>query len=947
MATPFIDHYEPLDVIGNGSFGIIRKVRRKTDGAVSIFDGYGIGQHAQNYAFQIFARKELNFERMSERDRKQIVAEVNILKDLQHENIVRYHDRYVDREAGILYILMEYCSGGDLSSIIKQAQRHNKPLPEDTVWNYFMQILLALQQCHHPNGHGRNGSTGTSGFESDSTNQQRRMQILHRDLKPDNIFLSENNTVKLGDFGLSKALAHTSFANTYVGTPYYMSPELMQEKAYDNKSDIWSLGCLIYELCALKPPFHEAKTHAELSILIRNGRIPPLPKGYSQSLGAVIKSMLNLNPAMRPSAAQLLQNERLDLVLKISEAEKMFATVKTHRGNLLSRERELVSRETAIQEREQQLSVVVSQKDAEISSMQQALAQAQEQQQRAQAELETAVRDAISKREQELRVLVLKREEEVAAAMAKREEEIITSVNRREQELNDAWSTREEQIRKEVEERVRWVEERANWVEERAKWVETREKELEDVEGWLDGVRIELEEEEKRLEEVRTTVEENMKKWEETAKGKTASKGRTGKPPLEEVKNLLEPLSRLSTENAENESTPVTTTKPPRKNQTMKARSPSPFPGLATPAPPPSRARPLPPASAMKGVVLTSTGEILSTPAPGPVPFTPSPPSATITATALPSVDLTKLFVESPKVGLDFGKIFERSDASDRGGSDEGDPTETLSKGWEGVRTINPDTDHEEDDDDESPPPSPSWRKEKEMNRTSSSRSWGREATARRRDRARDSDNDTQRSTGSSSTASSSTKKQASAVAAPPTRLRRPSIKRRGSGALPGSVSDPMNLINGVSSQKPKPVPQPLPHPHLHPHSHPNASETPTGTSSSRVMQRTLSAPAQAQGPDYDLNDEENLPSPFLKRVEKGRSISTNSLGNNPTGTVAGRKRISNGNNLLRAFAAVNNVAAHERGGSATATTPASGNTRASTLSARKASQEAHKALSR
>ena len=104
--------------------------------------------------------------------------------------------------------------------------------------------------------------------------------------KVTSVFLDDNHTVKLGDFGLSKALAQASFANTYVGvgncetiflestklflqTPYYMSPELMQEKAYDSKSDIWSLGCLIYELCALKPPFHEAKTHSELSIFIR------------------------------------------------------------------------------------------------------------------------------------------------------------------------------------------------------------------------------------------------------------------------------------------------------------------------------------------------------------------------------------------------------------------------------------------------------------------------------------------------------------------------------------------------------------------------------------------------------------------------------------------------------------------------------------------------------
>jgi serine/threonine protein kinase len=99
----------------------------------------------------------------------------NILKDLDHEHIVRYHDRHVDRDAGILYILMEYCGGGDLSGIIKQAQKHSRPVPEDTIWNYFMQILLALQHCHHPPNLG-----------PDSDGKERRPQILHRDLKPDN-----------------------------------------------------------------------------------------------------------------------------------------------------------------------------------------------------------------------------------------------------------------------------------------------------------------------------------------------------------------------------------------------------------------------------------------------------------------------------------------------------------------------------------------------------------------------------------------------------------------------------------------------------------------------------------------------------------------------------------------------------------------------------------------
>ena len=109
------------------------------------------------------------------------------------------------------------------------------------------------------------------------------------------MFLNGSNIVKLGDFGLSKVIGKAGFANTYVGTPYYMSPELIQETSYDAKSDIWSLGCLVYELCALKPPFHEAQTHSELSSLIRAGRIPPLPKGYSPQLSHVIKAMLNQN----------------------------------------------------------------------------------------------------------------------------------------------------------------------------------------------------------------------------------------------------------------------------------------------------------------------------------------------------------------------------------------------------------------------------------------------------------------------------------------------------------------------------------------------------------------------------------------------------------------------------------------------------------------------------
>ncbi|KAG9309207.1 kinase-like domain-containing protein [Chiua virens] len=721
--SAFLDLYEPLDIIGNGSFGIIRKVRRKSDGL-------------------IFARKELNFERMSDRDRKQIVSEVNILKDLDHEHIVRYHDRYVDRDAGILYIIMEYCGGGDLSGIIKQAQRHNRAVPEDTIWNYFMQILLALQHCHHP--------------PSPSPDVERRPQILHRDLKPDNVFLDENNSVKLGDFGLSKALPQASFANTYVGTPYYMSPELMQEKAYDSKSDIWSLGCLIYELCALKPPFHEAKTHAELSILIRNGRIPPLPKGYSQTLSSVIKAMLNLNPAMRPSATQLLQHERLALITKVVEAEKMLSTVKTHKSVVLAKEREICAREAALIDREAKLNALVVEKDAEILHLHTIISTAQSQ-------LDARTREAVVKREEELRAAIRKREEEVAAAMARREEEILSAVRQREQEIFEAWRVREEQIKAEAE----------ALIADRMQCLAARE--------------ADLEAEQRRLDEVQKDLETKL-----AVLSSQEAKGRKEKTPLEEVKNLLAPLIQMTEDHG----------------HIREKRTTKPCSNLATPVnrnivkleqdcfP-----------SAMKGVILTQTGQPLATPTPA---------------------ELANLFVNSPKVGLNFAKIFDFE-------------LETEDDGSESEEAVLP--------------PSPTVRERPPSEQSSHSSG----------------------STGESTSGS--------APSAPPTRIRKPSIRSsaqkptvRRASTLPASASDPTGLASSSRVRVSKSIKAK------------SAVEPAASSAKSSIPTR----PAE-----YDLSDVENLPSPFLRREERGRALPC-------SGTF--KKRPSTGN-MLRAVAAANSAA--------------------------------------
>ena len=92
---------------------------------------------------------------------------------------------------------------------------------------------------------------------------------------------------------------------TQTGTPYYASPEVWQEKPYDNKSDIWSLGCIIYEMCSLNPPFR-AKSMKGLYNSVLSGMYPKLPQHYSEELSSLIKILLNVNPAKRPSCEKLL-----------------------------------------------------------------------------------------------------------------------------------------------------------------------------------------------------------------------------------------------------------------------------------------------------------------------------------------------------------------------------------------------------------------------------------------------------------------------------------------------------------------------------------------------------------------------------------------------------------------------------------------------------------------
>lgn len=152
---------------------------------------------------------------------------------------------------------------------------------------------------------------------------------MHRDLKPGNIFLDSDYNVKLGDFGLSRVMSDESiFAYTNVGTPYYMSPEQINESKYNEKSDIWSLGCIIYELAALRAPF-EATNHMQLANKIREGKVDRIPKLYSDELMSFIRLTMEQNYHKRPNCDTLLEQcDYIKIRVDSKRVDERFARVK-------------------------------------------------------------------------------------------------------------------------------------------------------------------------------------------------------------------------------------------------------------------------------------------------------------------------------------------------------------------------------------------------------------------------------------------------------------------------------------------------------------------------------------------------------------------------------------------------------------------------------------------
>ncbi|XP_048826858.1 probable serine/threonine-protein kinase DDB_G0284251 isoform X2 [Brienomyrus brachyistius] len=225
--------------------------------------------------------KTISMTNMDDKTMQRTQREVASLADTDHPHIVRYVESFTDENSNY-YIAMDYCEGGDLSEKIKAQKIKGAPFSEDQILDWFVQICLALKYVHDRN-------------------------IVHRNIKPQNIFLAKEKAIKLGDFGVSKVLHRKDeYANIKLETPVYIAPDLWKSKCFNKQSDIWALGCVLYELCTLEFAF---SLQQNLLFMFELWKSPPtrVSENFSAELRHLVDELLHKDPARRPNIDGILK----------------------------------------------------------------------------------------------------------------------------------------------------------------------------------------------------------------------------------------------------------------------------------------------------------------------------------------------------------------------------------------------------------------------------------------------------------------------------------------------------------------------------------------------------------------------------------------------------------------------------------------------------------------
>ena len=262
--------------VGNGGFGSVYKVKDSNDNK-----------------FYAIKRVKLNDENKD--IIKEVENEAKILKEIKSDNVVKYIDCFYEKD-DYFNIVMEFCEYSDLRSYIKKFKNENKKIAESVIRLIITELSNGLKDIHSK-------------------------KVIHRDLKPENIFISSDHLIKIGDFGISKILDGTDYAKTFAGTFSYMAPELINGEKYSKKVDIWSLGCIIYELCTLNRCF-DSNNIIELANKINSGIHGKIDLNYyNDYLQDIIDLCLKKNDKERPNIEHI--NELISEELTLAQFKKL------------------------------------------------------------------------------------------------------------------------------------------------------------------------------------------------------------------------------------------------------------------------------------------------------------------------------------------------------------------------------------------------------------------------------------------------------------------------------------------------------------------------------------------------------------------------------------------------------------------------------------------------